>query len=72
MGESRADLTRREWGPSESVTCGKRAASRRAIMVAMTTDPTIRARVRAGETLFGLFLDLGSPFSAEICARAGL
>jgi 2-dehydro-3-deoxyglucarate aldolase/4-hydroxy-2-oxoheptanedioate aldolase len=40
-------------------------------MVAMTTDPTLRARVRAGETLFGLFLDLGSPFSAEICARAG-
>jgi 4-hydroxy-2-oxoheptanedioate aldolase len=32
---------------------------------------TLRARVLAGETLFGLFLDLGSPFSAEICARAG-
>jgi 4-hydroxy-2-oxoheptanedioate aldolase len=34
-------------------------------------DRTLRARVLAGETLFGLFLDLGSPFSAEICARAG-
>ena len=34
-------------------------------------EPTLRARVLAGETLFGLFLDLGSPFSAEICARAG-
>ena len=37
----------------------------------MTTDRTLRARVLAGETLWGLFLDLGSPFSAEICARAG-
>jgi len=34
-------------------------------------EGTLRARVLAGETLFGLFLDLGSPFSAEICARAG-
>jgi len=34
-------------------------------------ERTLRARVLAGETLFGLFLDLGSPFSAEICARAG-
>jgi 4-hydroxy-2-oxoheptanedioate aldolase len=34
-------------------------------------DRSFRARVLAGETLFGLFLDLGSPFSAEICARAG-
>jgi 4-hydroxy-2-oxoheptanedioate aldolase len=34
-------------------------------------DRTLRSRVLAGETLFGLFLDLGSPFSAEICARAG-
>jgi 4-hydroxy-2-oxoheptanedioate aldolase len=33
--------------------------------------PTLRARVLAGETLFGLFLDLGSPLSAEICSRAG-
>jgi 2-dehydro-3-deoxyglucarate aldolase/4-hydroxy-2-oxoheptanedioate aldolase len=40
-------------------------------MSVMTTDRTLRARVHAGETLFGLFLDLGSPFSAEICARAG-
>jgi 4-hydroxy-2-oxoheptanedioate aldolase len=36
-----------------------------------TPDRTLRARVLAGETLFGLFLDLGSPLSAEICARAG-
>jgi 4-hydroxy-2-oxoheptanedioate aldolase len=34
-------------------------------------ERTLRARVLAGETLFGLFLDLGSPLSAEICARAG-
>jgi 2-dehydro-3-deoxyglucarate aldolase/4-hydroxy-2-oxoheptanedioate aldolase len=34
-------------------------------------ERTLRARVLAGETLFGLFLDLGSPFSAEICAKAG-
>jgi 4-hydroxy-2-oxoheptanedioate aldolase len=31
----------------------------------------IRQRVLAGEALFGLFLDLGSPLSAELCARAG-
>src|SRR5438876_5787065 len=30
-----------------------------------------RPRVLAGETLIGLFLDLGSPTSAEICAAAG-
>jgi 4-hydroxy-2-oxoheptanedioate aldolase len=41
------------------------------MMVAMTTDGTLRSRIKAGETLFGLFLDLGSPLSAEICARAG-
>jgi 2-dehydro-3-deoxyglucarate aldolase/4-hydroxy-2-oxoheptanedioate aldolase len=35
------------------------------------TDRNLRTRVLAGETLFGLFLDLGSPLSAEICARAG-
>jgi 4-hydroxy-2-oxoheptanedioate aldolase len=34
-------------------------------------ERNLRARVLSGETLFGLFLDLGSPFSAEICARAG-
>src|SRR5829696_1322038 len=37
----------------------------------MTTDRTLRARIVAGETLFGLFLDLGSPIAAEACARAG-
>lgn len=31
----------------------------------------LRTRVLAGEATFGLFLDLGSPLSAEICARAG-
>jgi 2-dehydro-3-deoxyglucarate aldolase/4-hydroxy-2-oxoheptanedioate aldolase len=36
-----------------------------------SSDRTFRARVLADETLFGLFLDLGSPLSAEICARAG-
>ena len=40
-------------------------------MVAMTTTQTFRARVLAGETLFGLFLDLGSPWSAELCGQAG-
>ena len=40
-------------------------------MTSPGTDRTLRARVLAGETLFGLFLDLGSPLSAEICARAG-
>jgi 4-hydroxy-2-oxoheptanedioate aldolase len=55
---------------------GYRAAKRplphRAIMVAMTTtDRTLRDSIRAGETAFGLFLDLASPLSAELCARAG-
>ena len=40
-------------------------------MTSASPEGTLRARVLAGETLFGLFLDLGSPFSAEICARAG-
>ena len=31
----------------------------------------IRARALEGETLLGVFLDLGSPLSAEICGRAG-
>jgi 2-keto-3-deoxy-L-rhamnonate aldolase RhmA len=31
----------------------------------------LRDRILAGETLFGLFLDLGSPISAELAARAG-
>jgi 4-hydroxy-2-oxoheptanedioate aldolase len=30
-----------------------------------------RARVLGGETVFGLFLDLASPASAELCGRAG-
>lgn len=39
----------------------------------MTTieRPALRPRILAGETLFGLFVDLGSPVSAEICGRAG-
>jgi 4-hydroxy-2-oxoheptanedioate aldolase len=45
------------------------------------TDPTalvpvpgftnLRARLRAGETLFGTFLGLGSAIATELCARAG-
>ncbi len=38
------------------------------------TDPfdrSFRDRVLAGETLLGLFLDLNSPTSAELCATAG-
>jgi 4-hydroxy-2-oxoheptanedioate aldolase len=30
-----------------------------------------RSRVLGGETVFGLFSDLASPFAAELCARAG-
>jgi 2-dehydro-3-deoxyglucarate aldolase/4-hydroxy-2-oxoheptanedioate aldolase len=38
----------------------------------VTTPVTsIRDRTLAGETLFGLFLDLDSPASAELCGRAG-
>ncbi|HSK94738.1 MAG TPA: aldolase/citrate lyase family protein [Candidatus Angelobacter sp.] len=33
--------------------------------------PNLRARLHAGETLFGAFLNLGSPLAAELCARAG-
>jgi 2-keto-3-deoxy-L-rhamnonate aldolase RhmA len=38
-----------------------------------TTDgpPGLRARLERGETLFGTFLNMGSPVSAEICGRAG-
>jgi len=35
------------------------------------TNRPLRARVLAGDTLFGLFLDLASPTSAEACAAAG-
>jgi 2-dehydro-3-deoxyglucarate aldolase/4-hydroxy-2-oxoheptanedioate aldolase len=35
------------------------------------TNRTLRDRLRAGETTFGLFLDLASPISAELCTRAG-
>jgi 2-keto-3-deoxy-L-rhamnonate aldolase RhmA len=31
----------------------------------------IRRRALAGETLFGLFLDLNSPIAAELCSRSG-
>jgi 2-dehydro-3-deoxyglucarate aldolase/4-hydroxy-2-oxoheptanedioate aldolase len=34
-------------------------------------DRSFRDRTLAGETLFGLFLDLASPASAELCAAAG-
>lgn len=33
--------------------------------------PSLRARLRAGETVFGTFLNTGSPLAAELCARAG-
>jgi 4-hydroxy-2-oxoheptanedioate aldolase len=35
------------------------------------SDPNLRARLRAGETTYGVFLNLGSPLAAELCARAG-
>jgi 2-dehydro-3-deoxyglucarate aldolase/4-hydroxy-2-oxoheptanedioate aldolase len=34
-------------------------------------DRTFRDRVLGGETLYGLWLDLSSPASAELCATAG-
>jgi 2-dehydro-3-deoxyglucarate aldolase/4-hydroxy-2-oxoheptanedioate aldolase len=34
-------------------------------------DRSFRDRILTGETLFGLFLDLGSPISAELSASAG-
>jgi 4-hydroxy-2-oxoheptanedioate aldolase len=34
-------------------------------------DRSFRDRVLGGETLFGLWLDLSSPLSAELCAAAG-
>lgn len=40
-------------------------------MAATPTAATFRSRVLGGETLYGLFLDLASPFAAELCARAG-
>jgi 4-hydroxy-2-oxoheptanedioate aldolase len=39
-------------------------------MPAESTD-RFRRRVLGGEALFGLFLDLSSPASAELCGRAG-
>lgn len=35
-------------------------------------DPTMKARLAAGETLFGTFLALGSPLAAEVCGVAGM
>jgi 2-keto-3-deoxy-L-rhamnonate aldolase RhmA len=32
---------------------------------------SLRARIHAGETLFGTFAGLGSPIATEMCARAG-
>jgi 2-dehydro-3-deoxyglucarate aldolase/4-hydroxy-2-oxoheptanedioate aldolase len=40
-------------------------------MPALSTEPSFRSRVLAGETLLGLFLDLCSPASAELCGSAG-
>jgi len=37
----------------------------------MTNPPPLRERIAAGEILFGVFLDLGSPLSAELCGSAG-
>jgi 2-dehydro-3-deoxyglucarate aldolase/4-hydroxy-2-oxoheptanedioate aldolase len=36
-----------------------------------SAEPSFRSRVLGGETLFGLFLDLVSPASAELCGQAG-
>jgi 4-hydroxy-2-oxoheptanedioate aldolase len=40
-------------------------------MPAKSADHSFRRRVLGGETVFGLFLDLASPASAELCGRAG-
>jgi 4-hydroxy-2-oxoheptanedioate aldolase len=43
-------------------------------MIGVMNDPfdrSFRDRTLAGETLLGLFLDLGSPGSAEVCAAVG-
>lgn len=37
----------------------------------LSSSASITERVRAGATLVGTFLNLGSPLAAEICARAG-
>jgi 2-keto-3-deoxy-L-rhamnonate aldolase RhmA len=37
----------------------------------MTDRPSFRQRVLAAEMLIGTFLNMGSPFSAEVCGRAG-
>ena len=37
----------------------------------MADPSTLRDRVLAGETTFGLFVDLDSPLAAELCGRAG-
>jgi 4-hydroxy-2-oxoheptanedioate aldolase len=39
--------------------------------VATPDQRPLRERALAGETLFGLFLDLGSPIAAELASRAG-
>ena len=36
-----------------------------------STPPNLRARLRSGETTYGVFLNLGSPLAAELCARGG-
>jgi 4-hydroxy-2-oxoheptanedioate aldolase len=40
-------------------------------MPAPPSEPSFRSRVLGGETVFGLFMDLSSPASAELCGRAG-
>jgi len=40
-------------------------------MPAVSAEPSFRSRVLGGGTVFGLFLDLSSPASAELCGRAG-
>jgi 2-keto-3-deoxy-L-rhamnonate aldolase RhmA len=37
----------------------------------VSARPNLRARLRAGETVYGTFLNSGSPLAAELCARAG-
>lgn len=37
----------------------------------MRREPGLKARLRAGETLVGTFLNLGSPLAVEVCGLAG-
>jgi 2-keto-3-deoxy-L-rhamnonate aldolase RhmA len=47
---------------------GNKGRVRTGIIIRMTD---LKSRIRAGETLIGVFSDLASPLAAELCGRAG-